>query len=136
MRQSQSSKPSTVNDTNTTPRGGIDVRSMPDPEDIYSTTLGASDTSQSFVHIPDIRNGDGETIQPQQYEMKLHDGDIVMVNVYLRLYVLSTLPHHKKKTNNENTDGICQRLILIIDRTLPMLERKAMKTASGSIKSC
>ena len=60
---------------------------MPDPEDIYSSALGASDTSQSFVHIPNVQDGDGNIILPQDYDLKLRDNAIVMMNVYLKLYV-------------------------------------------------
>ena len=63
----------------------IDIRSMPDPEDVFSCTLGAADTSQSFVHIPNIRDNERNLILPQDYETKLHDDSIVLVNVYLKL---------------------------------------------------
>lgn len=63
-----------------------DIRAMPDPEDIFSGALGAADTSQSFVHIPNIRDGDGALILPQNYR-DITDRSIVMVNIYLKLYV-------------------------------------------------
>jgi hypothetical protein len=63
---------------------------MPDPEDLYSITLGAADASNSYVYIPNIRNGDGNLITPHQYEIKLEDGSIVMVNIYLKLYAHPT----------------------------------------------
>lgn len=66
----------------------LNVRSMPDPFEIYDLAFGASDTSQSFVYVPDIRDGDGELIPPQLYETKLHDQSIVIINVFLKLYVL------------------------------------------------
>jgi hypothetical protein len=59
---------------------------MPDPEDIYSTILGGADVSNSSVNIPNIRNGNGDIISPTDYEKKLEDSSIVMVNVYLKLY--------------------------------------------------
>ena len=65
----------------------LNIRSMPDPFEAYDLALGASDTSQSFVHVPDIRDGDGELIPPQSYEAKLHDQTIVIVNVFLKVYV-------------------------------------------------
>jgi hypothetical protein len=76
-------------DTNAKNDVTLNIRNMPDPEDTYSVTLGAADTSQSFVHIPDIRNGDGKLITPDQYEQQLQDGCIVSVNVYLKLYFFS-----------------------------------------------
>lgn len=65
----------------------LNIRTMPDPEDIYSTTLGAADVSTSSVHVPNIRDRDGKIITPDQYDKKLEDGSIVMINVYLKLYV-------------------------------------------------
>jgi hypothetical protein len=59
---------------------------MPDPEDIYSTILGVTDISNSSVCIPNIRNGNGDIISPAEYEKKIEDGSIVMVNVFLKLY--------------------------------------------------
>ena len=63
----------------------LNIRNFPDPEDIYSTTLGAADTSKSFVNIPNVRDGDGNLITPDLYEQNLHDGTIVTVNVHLKL---------------------------------------------------
>lgn len=60
---------------------------MPDPEDIYSTTLGAADVSTSTVHIPNVCDGDGRVITPDQYEKKLEPGSIVTLNVHFKLYV-------------------------------------------------
>jgi hypothetical protein len=84
MRQLQQGNSNLVEDASDS-NVNIDVRTMPDPEDVFSCALGASDTSQTSVHIPNVRNGDGDLIPPQEYEMRLHDGDIVMVNVYLKL---------------------------------------------------
>jgi hypothetical protein len=67
---------------------------MPDPEDIYSTILGNADVSNSTVHIPNIRDGNGDIITPAEYEKRLVDGSIVMINVYLKLYVK---PKNKQK---------------------------------------
>ena len=61
------------------------IRSMPDPEDIYSSILGAADVSNSFIHVPNIHDGDGNLIPPDQYQTKMHDGSIIMVNVFLKL---------------------------------------------------
>lgn len=69
----------------TNPR--ISILSFPDPENVYDTTLGAADVSNSYVYIPNIRNGEGDVITPDEYDTKLHDGTIVMVNVSLKLYV-------------------------------------------------
>jgi hypothetical protein len=66
----------------------FNIRSLADPEDIYSTTLGAADVSHSHVHIPDVRNKNGDLVSPDQYDKKLEDGSIVMVDVYLKMYVL------------------------------------------------
>ena len=60
---------------------------MPDPEDIFSTTIGGADTSYSFVHAPNICNHDGSIIHPHEYEMKITDGAIVMVNASMKMLV-------------------------------------------------
>ena len=60
---------------------------MPDPEEIYSCALGAADVSKSSVHIPNIRDGEGKIITPDQYDKTLKDGSIVLVNVYFKMLV-------------------------------------------------
>jgi hypothetical protein len=59
---------------------------MPDPEDIYSMALGIADMSNLSVHVANIHNGNGDIITPDEYEKRLEDGSIVMINVYLKLY--------------------------------------------------
>jgi hypothetical protein len=54
---------------------------MPDPEDVFSTTLvGAADTTKSFLHIPDVHDkfvdNDGNIIASHDYEKKLHNGSV------------------------------------------------------------
>jgi hypothetical protein len=44
-----------------------------------------------FPFIPNIRDGNGHLIMPHEYEDKLEDGTIVMINVELRMYVLFKL---------------------------------------------
>jgi hypothetical protein len=58
---------------------------MPDPDGIYSSTLGIADVSKSFIDVPNIHDGNGTLISPDEYEMKLQSGSIVMVNTYLKL---------------------------------------------------
>jgi hypothetical protein len=57
---------------------------MPDPDGIYSSTLGVADISKSFIDMPNVRDGNGKLITPDD-ERKLEDGCMVMVNVYLKL---------------------------------------------------
>jgi hypothetical protein len=63
----------------------LNIPSIPDPKDVYAMTLGAPDVTNSYIYISNIRNGDGNLITPDQYETKLEDGSIVMVNVSLKL---------------------------------------------------
>lgn len=63
----------------------LNIRDFPDPEDIYSLTLGAADTSQSSVYILNVRDEDGKIITPDRYDKKLVDGTIVSVTVFLKL---------------------------------------------------
>jgi len=58
---------------------------MPDPDSIYSSTLGVADISKSFIDVPNVRDGNGKLITPDEYERKLENGSVVMVNVYLKL---------------------------------------------------
>ena len=97
MLQIQQDNSHIIDDNNHTSHENINVRDMPDPHDIYSAALGASDTSQSFVHIPNVRDGDGNIILPQDYKLKLKDNAIVMVNVFLKLYVFQLISVTKKK---------------------------------------
>ena len=61
------------------------IADMPDPDGIYSSTLGVADVSKSFIDVPNVRDGNGTLITPDEYERKLDDGTVVMVNVYLKL---------------------------------------------------
>lgn len=46
----------------------INIASMPDPLDIFSTTLKAAEVSQSFVHIPNSCDDDQNIILPYDYD--------------------------------------------------------------------
>jgi hypothetical protein len=61
------------------------IRNMPDPEGVYRTTLGHADLSKSWVDMPNVRDGNGALIKPEDYNEKLTNGAIVMVNVYMKL---------------------------------------------------
>jgi hypothetical protein len=83
-----------VEDVGETNDVNLNICSMPDPEDIYSTTSEATNISNSYVYIPNIHNGNGNLITPDQYETKMEDGSIVMVNVFLKLYAHPTCINH------------------------------------------
>lgn len=74
-----------VEDVGDTSHLHLNIRDFPDPEELYSSILGAADVSNSVVHIPNIRDGNGNLITPDQYETKIQHNSIVMVNVYLKL---------------------------------------------------
>ena len=40
------------------------------------------------IPFPNIRDGDGRLIMPNEYKSRLEDGSIVIVNASLRLYVI------------------------------------------------
>jgi hypothetical protein len=61
------------------------IVNMPDPEGIYSAALGAADVSKSSIDIPNVHDGNGALIMPDEYEQKLETGSIFMVNVYLKM---------------------------------------------------
>ena len=62
----------------------ITIPSMKDPEGIFSSNEICKDF---FVIVPNVRDGDGCLIMPDDYGSKLENGSIVMVNVHLKLYV-------------------------------------------------
>ena len=69
----------------------LSIRTMPDPDDIYSTTLTAADVSHSSVHIPQVHDRQKRHNTWSVWKKKkLEDGSIVMLNTYLKLYV----PHN------------------------------------------
>ena len=61
------------------------IADMPDPEGLYSSTLGLADFSKSSINVPNVRDGNGAIIRPEEYAQKLDSGMIVMVNVYMKL---------------------------------------------------
>jgi hypothetical protein len=61
------------------------IRDMPDPGNVYKSTLGHADLSKSWLDIPNVRDGNGALITPEEYDEKLTAGTIVMVNVYMKL---------------------------------------------------
>ena len=81
-----------VKDNNTSPK--LSIHSMPNPDNIYSLTLGTIDVSKSSIHIPNICDGNEKIITPDQYDKKLEDSSIVMLNVHLKLYALFNLFLH------------------------------------------
>jgi hypothetical protein len=75
-------------DANPTPTVNQKIRTihdMPDPEGVYKTALGHADLSKSWLDIPNVRDGNGALIKPEDYDDKLTAGTIVMVNVYMKL---------------------------------------------------
>ena len=65
---------------------------MPDPANIYSLVFEAEDEdfklSYLFMKPPNIHDGEGNIIAPDQYTEKIRDGSIVLINVSFKLYVL------------------------------------------------
>ena len=61
------------------------IASMPDPEGIYSSTLGAADVSNSTIEPPNVRDGNGRLIQPDEYDKRLQTGMKVTVNVHMKM---------------------------------------------------
>lgn len=72
-------------DYNTESIANLNIWNFPNPEDIYSLTLSAADTSQSTVYIPNVHDEDGKIITPDRYDKKLVDGTVVSVTVCLKL---------------------------------------------------
>jgi hypothetical protein len=59
---------------------------MPDPEDIYSSLLGAH-TNTCLLDIPNVRDGNGKLISPSEYEENPKPGTVVMVNMYMKMCI-------------------------------------------------
>ena len=64
---------------------------MPDLDDTYLSTLSTTDVSNSTVHVPNVCDGDGNVIPPDEYEKKLEPGSIVIMNVYFKLSIFSNI---------------------------------------------
>ena len=47
------------------------VADMPDPEGIYSSLLGSTNTNTCYVNVPNVRDGNGALIMPTEYQEKL-----------------------------------------------------------------
>lgn len=52
------------------------ISDMPDHDGIYSSTLGTANVSKCFIAMPNIRDGNGALIRPDEYEHKMRTGDI------------------------------------------------------------
>ena len=65
----------------------LSICTMPDPDDIYSTTLSTTDVSHSSVHIPQVHDRRKHHNTWSVWKKKLEDGSIIMLNTYLKLYV-------------------------------------------------
>ena len=60
------------------------ISTMPDPENLFTAI---EECKELFIVVPNIRDGDGCIIMPDEYGKRLQNGSIVMVNVHLKLYV-------------------------------------------------
>ena len=60
---------------------------MPDPEGIYSSALGATDISNSGIEPPNVLDGSGGLIQPEEYDKRLEMSMKVSVNVHMKMWV-------------------------------------------------
>lgn len=67
------------------------IAKMPDPNQIYASMFQNTDLrttlTNSFLIVPNIRDGDGQLIMPYNYRSKLTSESIVIVNAYLKLCV-------------------------------------------------
>lgn len=62
-----------------------------------------------LVSVPNVRDGDGRLIMPHEYQSKLKDRSVVMVNAFLKLYVFIYLL--KKFFNDINYECIKCRTV-------------------------
>jgi hypothetical protein len=62
---------------------------LADPEGRYSK-LPATVRKDTTIIVPEIRDGNGVLIHPQQYSSRLEHGTKVVVEVMLKLYVCSS----------------------------------------------
>ena len=61
------------------------INQLPDPEGVYSR-MTANVGTPVIVHNPNIRDGDGVPIPTTEYNNKLKNGTILMVEGYMKLY--------------------------------------------------
>jgi hypothetical protein len=71
--------------TSETPKSGLGITDLPDPEGLYSSVVGSADFSRTYVDVPNIRDGNGVLITPAEYQTKLETGMVVMVTGHLKL---------------------------------------------------
>jgi len=58
---------------------------LPDPLGRYSSLITQYNLRDATVVAPNIRDGGGNLIRPQEYNMKIATGDVVVVECLLKL---------------------------------------------------
>ncbi|KAG1790811.1 uncharacterized protein HD556DRAFT_680119 [Suillus plorans] len=78
---------------------------LPDPLERYVGLIKQFNLRDTKVVAPDVRDRQGNVILPEDYEEKLHTGDVVTVEVYLKLWDIR--PHNKgdKGAHLDNKNG-------------------------------
>ena len=61
------------------------INQLPDPEGVYSR-MTVNVATPVIVHNPNIHNGNGVLIPTTEYDNKLKNGTILMVEGYMKLY--------------------------------------------------
>ena len=65
----------------------IFLKDLPDPDRCYKALANANSLSGVTIHVPDIRDSQGRSIPPTEYENKLVDGTVVELEVMPKLYL-------------------------------------------------
>jgi len=58
---------------------------LPDPLGHYAAVISEYGLQECTVIAPNIRNGQGDLIEPHEYRTKLKTGDVVMLECQLKL---------------------------------------------------
>jgi hypothetical protein len=61
------------------------ISHLPDPLGCYAALTSQLNLHETKVIAPNVRDGNGKLILPEEYGTKLHTGDVVIVEAYLKL---------------------------------------------------
>ncbi|KAG2142126.1 hypothetical protein BD769DRAFT_1662256 [Suillus cothurnatus] len=76
---------------------------LPDPLGRYAAVISQYSLWECTIAAPNIRDGRGALIGPQEYRTKLKTGDVVMVECYLKLW--SIAPSRRENCPPEEKNG-------------------------------
>ncbi|KAG1762614.1 hypothetical protein EV702DRAFT_1206340 [Suillus placidus] len=76
---------------------------LPDPLGRYSSLITQFNLHEATVVAPNIRDGRGDLIHPQEYNTKLATGDVVVVECQLKLWTIA--PNRRDTAPSDDKNG-------------------------------